>query len=201
MTEPNHEITQLVIRWSRGEEGAFDQLMTEVYDELRQIARHHLQLGRRDGALNTTVLVHEAYLRLARVEEWDGLGRVQFFAFCSRAMRHVLVDFARRQRAAKRGGAVVHIELRDDVAAVDDAVIDFLVVEEALEQLESKSERMARVFECRHFGGMSVRETAEALGTSERTVGREWARARAYLRVALESGNDRPLGDRRDVAG
>ena len=161
--------------------------MEAVYEELRHIARHHLALGRRDDALNTTVLVHEAYLRLAGVEEWEGRGRAQFFAFCSRAMRHVLVDFARHRHAAKRGGTMVRIELRDDLAAVDAAAIDLLIVEDALQRLESKSERMARVFECRHFGGMSVKETADALDTSERTVAREWARARAYLQVALAS--------------
>ena len=188
MSEPSHEITQLVVRWSRGDDGAFEDLVEAVYDELRQIARHHLELGRRDEVLNTTVLVHEAYLRLARVDAWDGRGRAQFFAFCSRAMRHVLVDFARRRGAAKRGGERIRVELHDDVAAIDAAALDLLVVEDALRRLESKSERMARVFECRHFGGMTVSETAEALDTSERTVAREWARARAYLRVALESG-------------
>lgn len=190
MIEERSEVTRLVERWSDGEDGAFQRLMELAYDELRRIARHHLDLGARDAVLNTTVLVHEAYLRLARVDEWDGRGRAQFFAFCSRAMRHILVDFARERQAAKRGGTLVRVGLRDDSATVEAAAADLLVVEDALRKLEAKSERMARVFVCRHYGGMSVKETALALDTSERTVEREWARARAYLSQALGYGLD-----------
>lgn len=186
MTEPGSEITRLVHRWSEGEEGAFDRLMELVYDELREIAHYHLQLGARDAVLDTTVLVHEAYLRLARVAEWEGRGRAQFFAFCSRAMRHILIDFARHRRRAKRGGAIVRVPLRDEMATVDAAAADLLVVEDALQRLGSENDRMSRVFECRYFGGMSVQETADALNTSTRTVEREWAKAKAYLCQALE---------------
>ncbi len=186
MTESSSEVTRLVEAWSRGEADAFDRLMELVYDELREMAHHHLALGARDTIVDTTVLVHEAYLRLAGVQEWDWRGRAQFFAFCSRAMRHVLIDFARHRNAAKRGGARLRVPLRDDMASVDADVADLLVVDEALRRLESKSERMSRVFECRYVGGMSVEETATALDTSTRTVEREWARARAYLGRALE---------------
>ena len=186
MTEPRSEVTRLVQRWGHGEEGAFDELMELVYDELRDIARHHLRLGTRDEVLDTTVLVHEAYLRLARVGEWDGKGRAQFFAFCSRAMRHILIDFARHREAAKRGGSRIRVPLDEEIASVEAAAADLLVVEDALQRLESENERMSHVFECRYFGGMSVEETATALSTSTRTVEREWAKARAYLSQALE---------------
>ena len=186
MPESSSEITRLLERWGDGEAGAFDHLIELVYDELRNIARHHLGLGARDGVMDTTVLVHEAYLRLARVEEWDGRGRAQFFAFCSKAMRHILIDFARHRRAAKRGGAAEEIPLDEETASVDAAVAELLAVEEALQRLESENARMSRVFECRYYGGMSVEETATALDTSTRTVEREWARAKAYLSQALD---------------
>lgn len=192
MAEPTSEVTRLIRRWSQGEEGAFENLLALVYDELRQLAHHHLGLGDRDAVLDTTVLVHEAYLRMVRVGNWDGHTRAQFFAFCSQAMRHILIDFARGRKAAKRGGGVVHVKLQDDMAAMDSAVADLLVVEDVLERLESKNPRMSRVFVCRHYGGMSVQETAEALGTSQRTVAREWVKARAYLSQAL--GYDRAAG-------
>jgi len=188
MTEPPSEITRLVAQWSEGEDGAFDSLMELVYDELRDMAHHHLALGARDEILDTTVLVHEAYLRLASVEDWDWRGRAQFFAFCSRAMRHILIDFARQRRSAKRGGARIRVPLGDQMASVDADAADILVVEDVLQRLEARNSRMSRVFECRYFGGMSVKETATALDTSTRTVEREWARARAYLTQALEYG-------------
>ena len=186
MTESPSEITRLVAAWSDGEDGAFGRLMELVYDELRDLAHHHLALGARDDILDTTVLVHEVFLRLAAVEEWDARGRARFFAFCSRAMRHVLIDFARRQQSARRGGTRIRVPLRDEMAAVEADAADSLVVEDVLQRLESRNERMSRVFECRYYGGMSVEETASALDTSTRTVEREWARARAYLRQALE---------------
>jgi RNA polymerase sigma factor (TIGR02999 family) len=184
------EITGLVSRWSDGDDLAFERLIELVYDDLRAIARRHLSAGARDTVLDTTVLVHEAYLKLAGVEggEWDG--RAQFYAFCSKAMRRILIDFARRKGAAKRGGDRVRVVLRDDVAMLDDDIAEVLAVEDVLRRLEDRNERMARIVECRFYGGMSVPDTAEALGTSVRTVEREWTRARAYLRQALSSAHD-----------
>ena len=178
------EITQLAERWSAGDDDAFDRLMALVYDDLRAIARSHLRRNRRDG-LDTTALVHEAYLKLARVEEGSWRDRAQFFAFCSRAMRRILIDHVRRRHAQKRGGFRIHVPLTPDSAAVESAPTDLLALEEALSELERHDPRMARVVECRFFGGMSVPETAQALGTSPRTVHRSWTRARAYLYEAL----------------
>lgn len=192
MDSSKGEITRLVSQWSDGEEGAFDRLIELVYDDLRRLAHHHLELGSRDAVLDTTVLVHEAYIRLAKVEEGTWRGRAQFFAFCSKAMRRILIDYARKRTAEKRGGARVRVPLMDDMAAVDADVGQILVVEDALQRLEHRNERMSRIVECRFFGGMSVPETAEALETSTRTVEREWARARAYLYQALGYGDNPP---------
>lgn len=136
--------------------------------------------------VDTTALVHEAYLKLARVEGgvWDG--RAQFFAFCSKAMRRILIDYARRRTAAKRGGTRVRVPLTEEAATVDAEVTRMLGIDQALRRLEEHDARMGRIVECRFFGGMSVADTAEALDTSTRTVEREWARARAYLHEALQ---------------
>lgn len=187
MSEPTRgEITKLVRRWSEGDGSAFDRLIELVYDDLRRIAHHHLQMGARGGTVDTTALVHEAYLKLARAEGGSFEGRAQFFAFCSKAMRRILIDYARRRAAAKRGGERIRVPLTDDAAVIDAEVSRMLGVEEALRQLEQRDERMGRIVECRFFGGMSVPDTAEALRTSTRTVEREWARARAYLYSALQ---------------
>lgn len=185
------EITRLASAWGRGEEGALDRLIEVVYDDLRALARRHLRVGERDALVDTTVLVHEAYLRLAGVDGATWESRAQFFAFCSKAMRRILIDFARRRKAEKRGGTRVRVPLSDDAATVEGQIDDILLVDEVLRRLESRSPRMAGVVECRFFGGLSVDETAEALDTSPRTVEREWTRARTYLRRALTMGDDR----------
>jgi RNA polymerase sigma factor (TIGR02999 family) len=179
------EITQLARRWSEGDHVAFDQLIELVYDDLRRIAHRHLDVGARGGTVDTTALVHEAYMKLAAVEGGTWEGRAQFLAFCSKAMRRILIDYARRRSAAKRGGELVRVPLRDDTAVVDAEVTRMLGIEEALQRLERHNERMGRIVECRFFGGMSLADTAEAVGTSTRTVEREWARARVYLHEAL----------------
>jgi RNA polymerase sigma factor (TIGR02999 family) len=189
MTPTGPEITQLLARWSSGDDDAFDRLVDLVYQDLRTIAHRHLAAGPPDAILDTTVLVHEAYLKLSGSGEGQWPGRAHFFAFCSTVMRRLLIDFARERQSLKRGGTRVRVPLREDAAVVDSQALDILVVEDALTRLETQSPRMARLVECRFFGGMSVAETAEALGTSVRTVERDWTRARAYLRRAVEGGN------------
>ena len=181
MAETGNDITRLVERWSRGDGDAFDRLIELVYDDLRQIAHRHLRLDRPDHTIDTTSLVHEAYVKLAKHPEGVWQSRAQFFAFASKAMRHILIDYARRRHAAKRGGTQIRVPLQDDMATVDAEATDLLELDRALELLGERSERMARVVECRFFGGLSVAETAEALDSSVRTVEREWTRARAYL--------------------
>lgn len=188
MTSSDGEITRLMARWSDGDDEAFDRLIGLVYDDLRAIAHRHLMAGPRDAVLDTTGLVHEAYLKLCGAGEGEWPGRAQFFAFCSKVMRRLLIDFARKRQSQKRGGARVRVTLGDDTAVVESEVLELLAVEEVLQKLEARSPRMARIVECRFFGGMSVAETAEALETSVRTVERDWSRARTYLRRDLEGG-------------
>ena len=179
------EITQLASRWSEGDVEALDRLIALVYDDLRAIAHGHLSRGERDVMVDTTVLVHEAYVRLAGASGATWQSKAQFFAFCSTAMRRILIDFARQRGAEKRGGTRIRVPLSDATASVAAGVEEVLVVDQVLTRLEQLSPRMARVVECRFFGGLSVEETAQALDSSPRTVEREWARARKYLRSAL----------------
>lgn len=176
-----HEITTLTRRWSEGDEDALDRLMELTYPKLRRIAKRHLGVEGFDPTIDTTALVHEAFLRLGTDPDGVWPSRAHFFAFCSKIMRRVLIDYARRRIAEKRGGDRMRVPLTDDVAMVETQVNDVLLVEEALEFLAERDERMARVVECRFFGGLSVLETAAALDTSPRTIVREWTRARAYL--------------------
>lgn len=185
MSTPDPDITRLVHRWTAGEEGALDDLVAAVYPELKRIAHHHVKQSGSHGTINTTALVHEAYIRLAKADEIAWGGRAHFFAFCSTAMRRILIDFARRRKAGKRGGGGIHIPLHENVGAVQERVTEILALEQALTRLEDRDARMGRIAECRFFGGMSVPETAEALGIPLRTTEREWAKVRGFLHQAL----------------
>lgn len=185
MSASKGEVTLLIDRWSSGDEEAFDRLVDLVYDDLRRIAHAQLRRSGPDHTLDTTGLVHEAYLKLARVEDPHSRNRAQFFAFFSRAMRRILIDYARARGAEKRGGTRVRVPLTEDLAAVRAQALNVLVVDEALDFLTERDPRLARVVECRFFGGLTVSETAAALETSDRTVERDWARARAFLYRAL----------------
>lgn len=194
MTDTKGLITQLAARWGDGDRQAFEDLVELVYEDLRRIAHHHLRSERRDALLDTTALVHEAYLRLASVEDGTWRSRAHFFAFCSKAMRRILIDYARRKEAAKRGGGRIRIPLTPDVAPTNDQATDLLSLNDALERLEEKDPRMAQIVEYRFFGGMSTTEAAEALQVSPRTVERDWTRARAYLYQALTDEPDAHAG-------
>jgi RNA polymerase sigma factor (TIGR02999 family) len=175
------DIPELVQAWSEGDAHAFDCLIELLHDDLRDLAHAHLLRERDSHTLNTTALVNEAYVRLAGHTGPDWQGRAQFFAFLSGVMRHVLVDYARRQRAAKRGGGAVHVELVDADAGLEPALEEFLAVDQALTRLAERDPHLATVVECRFFGGLTAAETADAMGISERTVERHWRRARAHL--------------------
>lgn len=182
--ELQEETRRLLTALAEGDRSAFDDLFARVYDELRAIAHGHLARERAGHTLNTTALVHEAYMSLAggSAEYQD---RAHFFAVASRAMRNVLVDYARGRAAAKRGGERVQIELRDDLTVLKSRVAELIELDDALTRLEQRDERLGRIVEYRFFGGMSVPETAAALGVSSRTVERDWTRARSYLFSAL----------------
>lgn len=191
-------IEQLVQRWTDGDRGAFDQLVGVLYDDLRAMAHRHLQGERANHTLTTTALVHEAYVELSRRTGPTWRGRAQFFALLSKVMRHVLVDYARNRKAAKRGGGDRHVELDEQTAGASDGLLEVLSVNRALEQLEVRDARLARIVECRFFGGMPESEIADALGVSTRTIERDWRRARAHLHALLSTRMPGPGSGARD---
>jgi RNA polymerase sigma factor (TIGR02999 family) len=181
----DEQLAGLLERWSAGDNGAFDQLVTLLYDDLRKLAHSHMRAERGGHTLSTTALVNEAYLQVAERTGPAWQGRARFFALLSRVMRHILVDYARHRDAAKRGGGQLRVTLTDDCATADTQAFELLAVDRALNQLAAKDERLAQLVECRFFGGMSGTEVAEVLGVSGRTVERDWKRARAYLFTML----------------
>ena len=167
--------------------GALDDVFPAVYEELRRVARRHLRGESTGHTLGTTALVHEAYLELSRLEHIRWPGQAYVLAAASRAMRRILIDFAVARRAQKRGGGAVAEPLGDAVAMAVSRGDELLALDEALDGLAAVNERYVRVVECRFFGGMSVEETAEALGTSPATVKRDWTVARAWLHRELSA--------------
>jgi RNA polymerase sigma factor (TIGR02999 family) len=186
------EISEALAALSRGAPEAMDRLMPLVYRELKRIAHRQLGAESRGHTLSTTAVVHEAYLRLAEQTRAEWVDPGQFFALAARAMRRVLIDYARQHQAGRRGGpgrAVVALDLLEhgDSAAisVNDRADSLLALDEALDGLREMDERLARVVECRFFAGLTEAETSEALGVSQRTVARDWRMARAWLHEAL----------------
>jgi RNA polymerase sigma-70 factor (ECF subfamily) len=163
------------------ETGSLDRLVPAIYDELRRLASGQLRREHGDVSVQTTELVHEAYLRLVDDTRVTSRGRAYFFAAAARAMRQVLVDAARRRLADKRGGGAERVELEDDHAVAAAYSVEVLDLEQALLQLEALSPRQVRVIECRYFGGMNVEETAAALEISPRSVEYDWSIGRAWL--------------------
>lgn len=171
---------------TRGHE-TLDRLLPAVYEELRAIAHRHLAVRGRGATLNTTALVHEAYLKFVDQSDARWRDRAHFFALASVAMRHVLVDRARARATLKRGGARRRVTLDESTVAAADQPEVLLQLDEALDRLAELDARLARVVECRFFGGMREDEIAEALGVTTRTVQRDWAKARMLLRQALSA--------------
>lgn len=175
-------ITQLLNQWSDGDERALDRLTPLVYEELRQQAARYLRRERPGHTMQTTALINEAYLRLIDAREVRWQGRAHFFAIAANLMRRILVDHARQRNAAKRGGSPVHVTLDRIVATAKQSNIDVLAIDEALTKLAAIDRQQAQIVELRFFSGLSVEETAAALGISPRTVKRDWSVARAWLR-------------------
>jgi len=197
MTPPG-DLTILLQQANEGDRTALDRLFPLVYDELHRMAHRQMQGEAGARTLGTTALVHEAYLKLAGGKDLPASSRAHFFGASARAMRQVLVDYARRRTSAKRWGELERVRLEDQEIAVDACAESLLDLDAALTRLAALSDRLSRVIECRYFGGLSVEETAEVMGSSPRTVKREWRKARAWLHQQLHGtesrGEDRPRG-------
>lgn len=189
-------LAALIERWNDGDREALDAIVELVYEDLRAIAHRHLSRERGDHTLSTTALVNEAFVKLSERTGSGWKGRPQFLALASKMMRNLLIDYARRRNASRRGGNEIHVSLNEDLDGADPKVVELLTLDQALDRLERRDERMARVVECRFFGGMPSGEIAQALGLSVRTVERDWIKARAYL--LSELGKAEPL-DRADL--
>ena len=176
-----HEITQLLLAWRKGERSALDELIPLVQSELRRLARGYMRRQKPDHTLQTTALVNEAFLRLVDSDRVNWQDRNHFFAICAQLMRRILVDFARKKSSLKRGGDGVHITLNENVDVVDEKAADVIALDEALERLAAMNERQSRIVELRYFGGLTEDEVAETLDISTRTVRRDWNVARAWL--------------------
>jgi RNA polymerase sigma factor (TIGR02999 family) len=189
------EITQLLASWRSGDQSALDRLLPLIRRELHQIAQRCLRREFNGRALQPSSLVQETFVRLLRGQTpWNN--RAHFFAVASKVMRHVLVDHARHQNRAKRGGAsAVRVPLEADVVLSAGQVEEIVTIDLALQRLAAIDERKSQVFEMRFFGGLSLEETAEALGVGTRTVVRDWRLARAWLRRELSGEQHRPMSE------
>lgn len=186
--KPPNDITQLLLEWNDGDEESLDQLLPLVYDELRRLAAGEMVRERRDHTLQPTALVHEAFMRLAALRRVRWENRAHFFGAAARIMRRILVDHARKHRAAKRGSG--HKQPLDDALVLtDEQAKEIGALDDALRDLERLDERQARVVEVRYFGGFNLSETAEALGVSTATVKRDWAVARAWLHAYMRGAD------------
>lgn len=182
----SQDVTVLLAAWRDGSGAALEELMPLVYGELRRIAEHHIRRERPGHTLQPTALIHEAYLRLlqgGRQPSWEN--RVHFFGVASRLMRQVLVDWARRTQSQKRGGEAAKVSLEEAVAVAPDSGSTLIALDEALTALAEFDERACRTVEMKYFGGLTIEETAAALGVSVATVSRTLRVAEAWLRSRL----------------
>ena len=190
MPDPAHrpkpeEVTRLLYQIRDGDPTAFDRLMPLVYDALKPIARNQLQRGNAGHTLNTTDLVHETYLKMAHQATVHWENRAHFYGVAARAMRQILVDYARKRHAEKRGGGREHFTLTNRHLAFEIRTSDLLALDQALDRLNALNERLRKVVELRFFGGMTEEEIADVLEVSTRTVERDWVKARLFLHREL----------------
>ena len=189
LTPQQESVTRLLKALQDGDESALDQLFVQVYDELHSIAHNKRRnwIGK-DYTLNTTALVHEAYIKLLENSQHDWNSRAHFMGVASKAMRHILINYAEKRRTQKRGGDVKKVSLEEERASIDDVIEmsdeqadKLMAIESAIKKLEKTNERQVRIIECKFFGGMTNDETAETIGVSKATVKRDWAMAQAWL--------------------
>jgi RNA polymerase sigma-70 factor, ECF subfamily len=184
------DVTQLLADVQTGQPDAAGQLMPLVYEELRQLARRQMRRERSDHTLQGTALVHEAYFRLVHQRERTWQNRTHFIRIAAQVMRRLLIDHARARRAAKREGELQRVPLEEPLLLTAEQSDELLALDEALERLAQFDARQSRVVELRFFGGLTVEETAEALGIAPKTVKRDWSVARAWLYRAVKNGRD-----------
>jgi len=180
------QVTELLGRWRAGDREALDSLMPLVYQELRRIAQHYLSNERPDHTLQSTALVHEAYVRLTQQDLPQWQNRAHFFAVAAQLMRQILVDYARSHRASKRGGNVYKLALDEAEEQPQAFDVDIVALDDALKSLAEMDGQQSRVVELKFFGGLSIEDTAEVLGISASTVKRDWITARAWLYRELD---------------
>jgi RNA polymerase sigma factor (TIGR02999 family) len=185
--QPPQSITQLLVKWSDGDKTALDELMPLVYEALRKLAASYLRRERNNHSLQPTALVHEAYVRLVDQQTASWQNRAQFFGMAAKLMRNILVDHARERMAQKRGGEQLRLSLSkaDRIGRKTD--VDLVALNDALNELAAVMPEHARIIELRFFGGLTIEETAVAMGVSHATVERDWAFARAWLRCEMKN--------------
>lgn len=191
MNEPGDRrtegVTELLLELRDGRHEAMDRLFPIIYDELHRIAHAQLRRERDDHTLNATALVHEAYMKLVDITRVEWRDRAHFLSMAARAMRRILIDYARQHGRQRRGGGVQPVTLDEALVAADQQADTLLAIDAALERLGELNERLVRLVECRFFGGLTEEETAEALGVNVRTVRRDWVKARGWLERELSS--------------
>jgi len=185
MEPSTHQVTQLLRAWGEGDQGALDELVPLVYQEMHRLAQAYMSHERSGHTLQTTALVNEAYLRLVDTSKANWQNRAHFFAICANVMRRILVEWARSRQALKRGGPAARLELVESLIAADEPGQDLVALDDALKDLSVIDARKGKVVELRFFGGLSVEETAEALKISCETVMRDWKFAKSWLRREL----------------
>jgi RNA polymerase sigma-70 factor (ECF subfamily) len=181
LTQTPQNVTQLLIGWSNGDKEALDKLVPLVYDELRRQAARYLRHERVGHTLQTTALIHEAYLRLVDQKNVHWQNRAHFFGIAAKLMRRILVDHARTKKRAKHGGSDIRVSLSDANLKAPGQDLDIVALDEALERLAAIDEQQSRIVELRFFSGLTVEETAEILSISTATVKRDWSMAKAWL--------------------
>lgn len=193
---PSESVHLLLARWNAGDQKALEDLVPLVYNELHALAHHYLRGERSDHTLQTTALIHEAYLRLAKQGPFQTQDRNHFVAIAATLMRQILVDYARRYRATKRG-ADCTIQLKDDHSPAKQQEVDVLALDDSLTRLAERDLQQSKIVELRFFAGLTVEETAAVLGISAATVKRDWSMARAWLSRQIKRGES---GDKGGVA-
>jgi len=186
--ESSSPVTELLVRWRAGDQLALDALMPLVYGELRRLAQHYLRKERSDHTLQSTALVHEAYMRLAGQAPPEWQNRAHFFGIAAHIMRQILVEHARGRGAAKRGGNALRMELDESLALAQENDVDVIALDRALQQLSELDAQQGRIVELRFFAGLTIEDTSEVLGISVATVKRDWVTARAWLFRAMTGG-------------